>query len=236
VTLLPVNHPFRKHSDNLRAIKVGLTQAERTHKSAIRRADGPATDFAARMHQLMIGMLAEAQLRAIVSDPDGFNSKEQGLLGQERSQLDRWLRAVEFAIRRHYAVPLHLDISDANTAPGVQVQHQTINDVLKNDIAPITEDRNKLAHAQWKWFLNNKETDFKGPADPPLNYLGSKRRGDLVIQIANLVHTLVVSEPTFQRDYAKIYGEITALRADINGSDYPDLVKKLRARRQTRSP
>lgn len=231
MTLLSASHPFRKHSENLRAIKAGLTQAERAHKSAIRRVDEPATDFAARMHQLMIGLLAEAQLRTIMSDPSGFNSKEQRLLSRERNQLDRWLRSVEFALRRHYAVPLHLEIDDANTAAGISVQHQTIIDILRNDLAPIIEDRNKLAHAQWTWLLNNNETDFRGPAATPLNYLGSKRRGDLIIQIANLVHALAVSEPTFQRDYAKIYREITTLQANINGNDYPDFVKELRTKR-----
>jgi hypothetical protein len=232
VTVLPTDHPFRRHSENLRAIKAGLVQAERAHKDAIRRADSPAIGFTARIHQFMIGLLAEAQLRAIVSDPDGFNSKEQRILAQERSQLDRWLRSVEFAVRRHYSVPLHLEIDDTNTTTGVSGQYEAITDLLKNDLAPVIEDRNKVAHAQWKWLLNSKESDFKGLADPSFNYLAAKRRGDLIVQIASLVHALAVSEPTFQRDYREIYGKIIAIKADINGRDYPDFVKELRARRQ----
>jgi len=86
VAVLPAGHPFRRHSENLRAVKAGRKQAERAHKSAIRRADAAAIGFTARIHQLLIGLLAEAQLRVIVNDPDGFNDKERRLLMQERSQ------------------------------------------------------------------------------------------------------------------------------------------------------
>ena len=153
---LPSGHPFHKHSENLRAVRVGLIQAERAHKAAIRHGDAAATEFLGRMHQLMIGVLAEAELRKIISDPAGFNSKEQNLLGQERSQLSRSLHTVEMAIRRHYFVPLHIEIDDTNTTTGMTVQYQAIFGILKNDLAIIIEERNKLAHAQWRWLLNSK--------------------------------------------------------------------------------
>lgn len=233
MAVLSAEHPFRKHSDNLRAVRLGLTQAERAHKDAIRRGDASATEFAGRMHQIMIGLLAEAELRKIISDPDGFNSKEQSLLGQERSQLNRWLRAVEFAIRRHYAVPLHLEIDDAHTTAGMTTQYNAIVGILKGDLEPIIGDRNKLAHAQWKWLLNAQETSFTSLASAPLNYLESKLRGDMIVRIAGLIHALVVSEPTFQRDYSQIYGEISNLLAQINGgADYPNFVKSLKNRRR----
>jgi hypothetical protein len=229
---LPAQHPFRKHSENLRAVAAGLKQAQRAHKAAISRNDDGATDFLSRIHQVMIGLLAEAELRKIVNDPDGFNDKERSVISQERTQLSRWKRSVELAIRRHYSVPLHLEISDANTAQGVTGQYGAIVNLLDNHLALVIEDRNKLAHAQWKWLLNNPETAFAGPAVPPLNYLASKRRGEIITRIARLVYTLAVSESTFQRDYSLTYSEITTIKADINGSDYPIWVKELRSRRR----
>ena len=98
----------------------------------------------------MVGLLAEAHLRKIVSDPDGFNVKEQKLLSQESGQLDRWLRAVELAFRRHYAVPIHLEITVSTTAAGVPSQHAKLNSLLRNDLGAVIQDRNKLAHGQWE--------------------------------------------------------------------------------------
>jgi hypothetical protein len=229
---LPAGHPFRRHSANLRDVSAGLTQAERAHKAAIRRGDAPGTDFAARMHQLMVGLLAEAHLRKIVADPSGFNSKERKLLSQENSQLDRWLRAVELAFRRHYAVPLHLEITISTTAAGVPAQYAAITNLLRNDLEAVIQDRNKLAHAQWQWLLNNKETAFTGPASRPLNYLASHRRSVIIKHLAGLIHALVVSEPTFRRDYTLLYSIISKTHAVINGPDYPAFASDLQSRRR----
>jgi hypothetical protein len=222
---------FRKHSENLQRVRAGLKQAERLHKDAIRRGDDAATKFMARMHQLMIGLLAEGYLRWIMTDPGGFNEKERGLLLRERSQLERWLRAVELAFRRHYAVPLHLDI-DSTTAPTVAPQYAAICDMLKNDLALVVQDRNDVAHGQWKWLLNYKETSFNGPAPASYNYLQSRRRGEVVAHVAHLVNALVVSEPTFQRDYATIWGAINSARTAFDAPDYPAFVTTLRVRRR----
>ena len=235
---LPPDHDFRKHTDNLRAVKAGVIQAERTHKDAIRRGDLPATEYSARMHQLMIGLLAEAELRQIVSDPGGFNDKESGLIRDERSKELQWKRAVELSIRRHYAVPIHLDITDLNTATGVGAQYESTIDLLENDLSAVIGDRNKLAHAQWKWHLNSKETSFlSGAAPSPLNYLASRYTGQVITLIARLVYALVVSEPTFQRDYAEITSDITSTRLQLQaaGRDYASFVTVLREQRRSLS-
>jgi hypothetical protein len=183
------------------------------------------------MHQLMIGLLAEAELRQIVSDPSGFNDKERGLIRDERSKESQWKMAVELSVRRHYSVPIHLEISDANTAIGISGQYASVISLLEHDLSPVIGDRNKLAHAQWKWHLNNKETSFLGgSARPPLNYRASRRTGQVIILIGRLIHALAVSEPTFQRDYSRIYSEISAVRLHITATDYGDFVKGLRSR------
>ncbi len=91
----------------------------------------------------MVGMLAEAHLRKIVSDPNGFNAKERRLLSQERSQLDRWLRAVELAFRRHYSIPIHLDITSPTATAVASGQYASLNGLLRNDLKDVIQDRNK---------------------------------------------------------------------------------------------
>jgi hypothetical protein len=184
------------------------------------------------MHQLMVGMLAEAHLRKIVSDPDGFNPKERRLLSQERSQLDRWLRAVELAFRRHYSIPIHLDINASTSTAVASSQYTNLNSLLRNDLNNVIQDRNKIAHGQWEWFLNNNETAFLGHAPLPLNYLASHRRSAVIKNLAGIIHALVVSERTFQRDYASFYQNITDMQSKINGADYPAFTLSLRTRRR----
>jgi hypothetical protein len=184
---------------------------------------------------MTVGLVAEALLRKIIADPAGFNSRERTLLSQERSQLDRWKRAVDLAFRRHYAVPIHLDVDTTSAGANAASQHKSVIDLLEHDLAEIIEDRNKIAHGQWSWLLNSKETSFKGAAALPLNYREIQARSKLVREIEALIRDLVISEPTFSRDYTRRYAKIQELKRTLDGADYDDLVKDIKRRRQ-RSP
>jgi hypothetical protein len=235
VARLPEHHPFRRHAQNLREVLVGLTQIERFHKDAIRGGQSATIRTAARLHALVVGFVAEARLRKIVSDPDGFNDRERKLIAQAYSQVDRWERAVELGFRRHYAVPMHLEIDEASTSVTIESQYRTLIELLDKQLRPIIEDRNKTAHAQWLWHLNSRETAFVGNAPPVLNYRAIQRRSELIDYLSRIIHALAVSEPTFQRDFADTYATILTLMQDIDGSDYPDLVQQLRQRAKPKS-
>ncbi len=228
---LEADHPYRRSSENLREVIAGLRQAERQHKEAIRRGDEAAIRFCSRIHQLMVGLMAEAALRKIVADPSGFNQKERDLLLREK-QLSRWLRTVEFAFRHHYSIPLHLEIDAGTVAAPVASQYQQISALLEGELEATITSRNKIAHAQWSWLLNSKETAISGPAPQPLNYREIEHRGKAIGAIVDLVTDLVVSVPTFQRDFDTHFAEIVRQRARFSGTDYPLLVAQLQARKR----
>lgn len=225
---LPANHPFRRHAANLAAVKKGLRQLERLHRAAIRKGDQPAIETLARFHMLGVGLMAEAQLRAILWDPNGFNERERSLLRNVTGQLNRWGAAVEYAFRRHFSVPVHRDLDKFVLGGGPFEQFQTVLSVLNSHLSVVIDDRNRTAHAQWVWHLNNKETAFVGAAPRPLNYRAIKARSDLIVNIGKLVHVLAVSEPTFQRDFAAISSEINRLAPLVDGNDYAAYVRELR--------
>ena len=225
----PKSHIYRRLSENLRAAERGLTQVERIHRDAIRRNDEPAVEFVERMHQLMVGMNAEAALCKIANDPAGFNDKERALV-LSGSQIERWEKAVELAFRRHYSVPFHLDV-DENTIDSPSAgRYSEVTKILADDLASVIEDRNKIAHAQWVWLLKSKRNEVRGPAPAPLNYIAIRARSKAIKAIAGLIYDLVVSEPTFQRDYDDHYGKIVEAHKSFDGASYPNYVVELRRR------
>lgn len=230
----PPEHPFHKHTANLRVLKQGLTQAERQHKEAIRQGSDIAIEFAARVHTLIVGMVSEARLRKIVSDPDGFNDREREIIGRARSQIDRWQSAVDLAFRRQYSVPVHLAVAVPTVDIMVASRYEVLQQLLERDLRTVIEDRNKAAHGQWAWILNSKESGFTGRAPGVLNYRAIQRRGEIVATIARIVHALVVSEPTFERDFDELYSLVQAAKQRIEGLDYPDLVRSLREAQRRR--
>lgn len=224
---------FRMHSENLAEVRKGLTQVERGHKQAIRQGQPAALSVYRRLHSLMIGILAEASLRKIVTDPNGFNDSERQFIWRNGSQIDRWLTAVEFAYRRHYSVLIHRPLDEQSLGVQDFGRYSVVKTLLTQDLAPVIEDRNKTAHGQWAWHLKSqKDNEFKSdPAAPePANYTVLWSQSTLIQKISQLVYVLAVSERTFDRDYQRLVSEIYLAQAGLRGSDYGRFAASLRAK------
>ncbi|MFI2365387.1 hypothetical protein [Promicromonospora sp. NPDC019610] len=225
---LPQDHPFRRHAENLRAVKHGLKQAERAHKAAIRAGDDPAIEFAGRMHLLVASALAEAMLRKTIWDPAGFNERERNQIVAQRSQLDRWSMAIELAVRRQYGIPFHVPLETLDAAEAHIQRIEQIQSILHSELKNLVSERNDIAHAQWAWLLNSKEKEFTGRAPGVPNYLATRRRREIVELLGRLVHVLATSEPTFQRDYDEVSSKIVLARKGLAALDYGAFADGLR--------
>lgn len=231
----PASTEFSKFSDNLRSIDAALTQIERAHKRAVRENDAPSLSAFRKIHLLTVGVRAEAALRKIVQDPTGFNARERALIWKSTSQGDRWDLAVDLAARRHYQVPVHLEISDV-APPDVADRIDVTKALLREELAPVITDRNKLAHGQWVWQLRSREDEkfLQDQQKFEYNYVEIHARHQLLKSIAQLVHALAVSDPTFQREFVRIAEEIDAARERINAPGYAEYVVALRASAEAR--
>lgn len=227
-TIQPLDD-YQKHSENARALKLALTQAERLHKDAIRRGDVAATDYMRRMHYVTVGLFAENLLRKTIANPDGFSDVERALVNKTRSQIDRWNLAVDLAFRRHYSVPFHIGI-DASSIGVVRAgQYTLIMRLLKDRLEQIVSDRNKIAHAQWVWKLNSKGTQFSA-APTLLNYRQIAIRAKLVWEISEMISALAISEPTFDKVFDSHATKIGELESELDDDGYGELVAQLKSR------
>ncbi|ACV78344.1 hypothetical protein [Nakamurella multipartita] len=224
---------FTKHSENLSQVQKTMTQLERQHKQAIRKNDEPAVMALRIVHRLLLGVEAEARLRKIISDPTGFNEREQSAAWDKREQAQRWTFVVELAFRRHYTVPLH-DGIDSSTIGTSFNHYQHIVSTIETSIRPVIEERNKLAHGQWRWQLKSRqEKIFKADAVlmSDMNYSALTARRQYLEAITQLVYILVVSEPTFQRDFNTLTQKMANLTSEMDGNRYQEFAKSIRTRR-----
>jgi hypothetical protein len=148
---------------------------------------------------------------------------------------DQWLKVLELAFRRHYAVLLHESLDVALDATP-RHRYQSMSSVIDNDLRPIVEQRNKIAHGQWVWHLRSgKEDSFTsdGPHTSTPDYLTLSHYSKMLGEIADLVLFLVVSRPTFEREFNCGYARFDLHRAAIannaNGVAYQDYIKELQA-------
>lgn len=231
----PTTPEFEKHSDNLRAIKKSFVQIERLHKRSIREGDEPAIMSLRIWHHVSVGMMAEALLRQIVSDPIGFNERERESIWNQNAQENRWLHAVDLAFYRHYDVLFHKDLS-ASLRPAVHQRRTTVQSLLNTELKDVITARNKTADGQWVWHLKSrKENEFtvNQPSGAP-NYVQINAQKKLIDAIGRLVHILVVSKPTFDRDFDEIAREIDEFKAKLDGAEYPDSESTLRRTKRIR--
>jgi len=233
VSSYPTTAEFRKHSENLQAVASALVQVERTHKRAIRENDQPSELAIRKVHTLLLGVYAEARLRKIIEDPTGFNGRERELIWLEKRQDKRWLSAVDFAARRHYGVMAHQSLDEVLSAAALN-RVERVAAILRDDLAPVITDRNRIAHGQWVWQLKSRsENQFTvDQSNFDYNYVALRARLRLLDLIGRLVNVLCVSEPTFDRDFASLMRKIDDARNGLDGSTYPTFAAQLRSGRK----
>jgi hypothetical protein len=154
--------------------------------------------------------------------PSGFDEAGRNLVLAADSHFDRWLSAVTLAFRSKYKVPrapLGADVLPHSAATRLQ----TIVETLEQDLRPVIETRNKLAHGQWHYPLNEQGTDVVEHLMATLqreNILSLSYEHQLLEHIAALVHDLVVSPIAFERDFDLHFSRIVSTRRDLQKRDY----------------
>jgi hypothetical protein len=230
----PPNKLYEFHVENLRAIDLAIDQVARSLRRAVSREDEKTTLSFTRLHALLLGAWAECRLRKLIYEPNGFDKQERALVHSKDTQLKRWRAAVEAAFRKHYDVP-SAPLSDSTLCHSAYARYITIVDMLDNDLRPIIELRNKLAHGQWAYPLNSDGDDVAQEQMDTLrreNLLSLQFKKALISYLSGAIHDLVVSCPTFERDFDEHYRSIVNARRNLKTRDYESWAKQMREKYQ----
>lgn len=225
----PPDELYRFHVANLQAIDTAIKRVTLSLRAAISSGDEKTIRAFVRLYALLLGAWAECRLCKLVYEPNGFNEQERTFIRSRSTQLEQWHTAVEIAFRKYYNVPKAL-LSDKSLAHSTYSQYATILDMLEKDLRPIIELRNKLAHGQWVYPLNNTGDDVAQKQMGALrgeNLLSLQFKKALVSYLSDVIHDLVVSRPTFERDFNEHYRAIVATRCNLQRRDYKSYAKQM---------
>ncbi|MCH8800221.1 MAG: hypothetical protein IH963_04855 [Chloroflexi bacterium] len=148
--------------------------------------------------------------------------------------LDRWLFAIEVAFRKHYLIP-KANLSTKTLPFSAFNQYQGLRDIINGDLQTIITMRNKLAHGQWAFPLNREGTNIAQDQMDELrteNLFSMQFKKSLLKFLCEMVHDLVVSLPTFQRDFDKHYRQIEQTRRNLQTRKYDWYKNQLRRKYQ----
>lgn len=227
----PPEKLYRFHVDNLRAIQAGLEAVLNSARVAIANRQQNLVDTHVRMYAFLMGAWAECRLLKLLYEPDAFDQADRKTILQETA-LDRWLRVVEMAFRRHYRIKAGRLVPPALPATASH-RCEALREVLNGNLRSVIVLRNKLAHGQWAYPLNEELNDVAQEQMDALraeNILNLRQKSGLVEAFCDAIHDLVVSQPTFQRDFDVHFRRVEQLRVNLKQKSYAQWCVQIQAR------
>lgn len=219
---------YKYHSKNLRAVGAGLEDVLASARSAIARGHPKSVATHLRLYAFLLGAWSEARLLKLLYEPQAFNVDERkSVLGEQA--LLRWHAVLEAAYRRHYGIP-NAALRPPALPATASGRLQTLQAVLDEDLSSIITLRNKLAHGQWAYPLNDALDDVAEPQMKRLrqeNLLTLKFKASMIDSLCACIHDIVVSKPTFERDFDNHLRHIAQLRMDLVQRKYAAWERKL---------
>lgn len=214
---------YRFHVANLRELELAIGHAARLARSAIASRD-PQQSLRSllRLYALLIGAWAECRLRKLLHEEFGFAAEERAVVLAGATQLEQWRMTVDLAFRKHHKVSkAELDARVLGVAHAAR--RNALHDTLNNELKILIEIRNKLAHGQWVYPLNNDGTDVESDKYKLINkenLQSLQLKFALTGHLADAVHDLVVSPRTFERDFEAHFRKLNQVRTNLGTKDY----------------
>jgi len=207
--------------ENLRWLEKSLKYIEVSAKKAIASKDNnnclPAL---LRLYAFLLGAWAEARLKKLLHEGRGFPKKERDIILGNKTQLDQWENTVKNAFRKHYNIN---KLNKINLGELGKTRLDSILEFIKNDLKIIIEIRNKLAHGQWKYpFTDNGEKveQEKYKLINKENLLSLKFKYEILEHLTDVIHDLIVSKATFERDFEKHFKKLNQTKINLNERSY----------------
>ena len=225
---------YRFHVTNLREIQSALRNISLLTRRAI--ADGghsPHLRSLVRLYALVLGCWAETRLRKLLYERGAFSGEERETILRTRPQLEQWKLLIEFAFRKHYKIPKDR-LSDISLGVANFARFRILREILDEELAIIIQVRNKLAHGQWIYPLNDNESSVNSEYFDKLrkeNLLSLQFKFALLKHLADSTHDLVASREAFERDFDSHFRKLHQARMNLERREYSRYVDSLVARR-----
>jgi len=215
---------YRFHTANLRQIEDAMQHVARDLHRAIAQSQRSTVSAYTRLFALLLGTWAECRLQKLLYEPAarGFTDHDRESIRTGKSQYDRWAGTIDLAFRKQYNV-LTGPLEPPRLPHTAHYHYSGIMEALNTQLRPIIELRNKLAHGQWLYTLTNNELGISVAEMLAVrceNSLTLKLKQNLLGHLVNVIHDLVVSPPTFTRDFDTHFRALES-RTECNVDWYP---------------
>ena len=222
---------YKFNVENLRSISTAIVQIKRSIHQAIATENQQLVSSFTCLFALSLGAWAETRLRKLLYEANGFSEQDRIIINEETNQFNKWKKSIELAIRSHYAIPT-APLTDINLTHSVFSRYSTLMSILETDLKPVIEIRNKLAHGQWVFpFTSSLElsTEHKTSIERE-NTLSLQFKHSILVHLSQIIHDLVVSRPTFERDFDSNYRKLSGTKQNLENRPFDNYCTQLKTR------
>ncbi|MBN2501598.1 MAG: hypothetical protein JXB38_12525 [Anaerolineales bacterium] len=220
---------YRFHTENLREVERSISTITLTIRHAISTQNQKQIYSLIRLYSLLLGVWAECRLNKLLYEEKSFSEQTRKKILEQKTLSQKWHKTIELAYRKHYNIKRGV-ISQLNTSHTAYYRYQTICSMLDTDLTSIIELRNKLAHGQWVFPLNSKLDNVSQKELVALrneNLLSLQFKKKLISVLSSIIHDLVVSKATFERDFDNHFDHIVQTKLNLNNRKYSDYEKNM---------
>lgn len=225
---------YKFHVANLRSLQIALDNTALSARKVIAEQNVEATASFTRLYAFLVGAWAETRFQKLLNENKAFDEATRNKVLSQSTQLDQWIKTVELSFRHHYKVP-HAQLSTQTLPHSSFQRYTTLIALINDDLKLVIEVRNKLAHGQWIYPLNSGCTEVETSKYLLINgenLLSLQFKRELISTIAEIVHDLAVSHPTFERDFDAHYRQIINTKLNLANRDFAKYKKLLIEKRQ----
>ncbi|MBL8812467.1 MAG: hypothetical protein JNM43_20045 [Planctomycetaceae bacterium] len=225
---------YEFHTANLRAVSAALDRVAASTRTAIASNVPPEIETFTRLYAMLLGAWAECRLAKLLYHPNAYNDADCQTVRNQSTHLDRWHKVVELAFRKHYIIP-HAALSENTLTHSAYSRYRTISTLLNGELHFVITLRNKLAHGQWIYPLNDQWDDVAQVQMDALrteNLLSLKFKKVILDALLNAIADLALSLPTFDRDFDNHYRQIQNAQRDLRTRSFADYSASLQSKYQ----
>jgi hypothetical protein len=225
---------YIKHCKNLRIIEHAITTVQRTLRDYIRKNDENNIYIYTKIFSHLVNSWAEIRVLKIVYEKRAYSNPEKIRILTAGSAKEKWETALKIAFCKAYKVP-EKKINDISTPVTPRNRCNMLLELINNDLLNSTQLRNRIAHGQWYYAFNEELTDSQEDLTAKLhqeNIVQLQLKYKMFISLAQIIHDLAVSKPTFERDFDRHYRKVEGQRSNFHNRDYKDYKRMMIAKRQ----
>jgi hypothetical protein len=214
---------YSQHVANLRELELAISHTGRMARSEIASKD-PQQSLRSllRLYSFLIGAWSETRLKKLLNEEIGFDDAERLHITQQSSQLEQWQETIDLAFRKHHKIT-KATLDERTLGVAHAARRTALHGVLSNELKIIIEIRNKLAHGQWVYPFNNEGTAVESEKYKLINkedFQSLQFKFALIGHLASVVHDLVVSPKTFERDFENHFRKLSQVRTNLTTKKY----------------